>query len=232
MEINEHNSSMTIDFYSKRVQRKGSNLNEELAAKVGWTSYDIQLIGFSHAATFENIDWGKINNVLDIGCGYGILNHFLRTKTQFAGHYTGIDIMPEYIRHARTMESKYDGKTTFIEGDFFKVNWDSSLFDIVISLGIIGVNYDYPMPCGNKSLEHAKVAIKKMASIARYGMSFYFLNKENIHPSKMVKDIAYHNTSDIENIIKTEIYRKAKKHNIICYPNNNDVKSIAHVYFI
>lgn len=53
--------------------------------------------------------------ILDAGCGFGCLAHFLRERTIGYAHYLGIDGVPEIIREA---QSKTPPRAEFILGDY------------------------------------------------------------------------------------------------------------------
>jgi len=110
-----------FDRYSELLGKHGDSI-----LSLGWdhggddVRKNVILSGFD----FEN------KSILDIGCGYGDLNSYLKGKKY---SYTGIDVVPEMIKLA---EGKYDRE--FINTDFTRY-MPERRFDIIIASGIFNV---------------------------------------------------------------------------------------------
>jgi len=72
----------------------------------------------------------KGKSILDIGCGYGDLNAYLKGIDY---SYTGIDVVPEMINLAK---EKYDREFVNIDFSLFEPN---KKYDIIIASGIFNV---------------------------------------------------------------------------------------------
>jgi SAM-dependent methyltransferase len=72
-------------------------------------------------------------SVLDVGCGFGDLIPWLKKSGKIS--YTGIDLMPEFIKVARERYPEY----CFIVGNYFH-NPLKEKFDIIIACGCLNSN--------------------------------------------------------------------------------------------
>jgi cyclopropane fatty-acyl-phospholipid synthase-like methyltransferase len=88
-----------------------------------------QVIRFAAAARYANFD-GK--SVVDVGCGFGDFYAYLEAVGKVPREYLGLDIMPEFINKARSMESD---RAKFVKADFFKEE-QLGLVDSVFAFGI------------------------------------------------------------------------------------------------
>jgi 2-polyprenyl-3-methyl-5-hydroxy-6-metoxy-1,4-benzoquinol methylase len=71
--------------------------------------------------------------ILDIGCGTGIIRHYLPEDI----HYTGIDINESYIKAA---QNKFNDSSRFCYGDITALsgmNLPENNYDIILALGLI-----------------------------------------------------------------------------------------------
>ncbi|MBW4615597.1 MAG: class I SAM-dependent methyltransferase [Desmonostoc vinosum HA7617-LM4] len=222
----------TQAFYLDRASRSNDNSFDKIAKRVGWESCTLQYIGFEVATTYHEINWQNIKSVLDIGCGYGTLVQHLRENKNFQGNYTGIDILPNFIEEAKKLYGS-DERNNFIEGDFLADDWSNKYYDIVISLGILGVNYDQPNQYGEKSKYCAKRAIALMMKLAKLAISIYFLNEDNFPILQRLTnfDMAFYQPEEIQQIIK-EVSDKKYNLTIESFPEANDAKTIAKLCFV
>lgn len=110
--------------------------------------------------------WAEIdfNNkrVLDIGCGFGEMGKFLLKRYENVT-YTGIDIMPEFIKTAKVKVP--DGK--FFVADFLKDKINDQ-HDVVIASGVLNSTTE-----GN--MEYRKKAIFKMFGLTKKILAFNML---------------------------------------------------------
>lgn len=84
--------------------------------------------------------WAEIDfngkSVLDVGCGFGEMGKFLSKRYKNV-KYTGVDIVPEFIKEAKTLLP--EGK--FEVGDYFK-NPLKVKYDVVLASGTLNSNVD------------------------------------------------------------------------------------------
>ena len=72
------------DFYNKRVETYGLN-----SKSLGWLSYEQQNLRFDVLTTKLNLE---NKTILDIGCGFGDLAHYLLKRNVNFKQYIGIDV--------------------------------------------------------------------------------------------------------------------------------------------
>lgn len=73
-------------------------------------------------------------SILDIGCGFGDIIPFIQKKTRIF-EYTGVDVIPEFVREARKLHPKHK----FVVGDYF-ANPIEKKYDIIIANGSLNSN--------------------------------------------------------------------------------------------
>ncbi len=78
-------------------------------------------------ANLETVKWSEMENIVDIGCGTGLITEWLRKRNN--NFIAGIDLSPEML--AVAAEKKIYDK--LIEGDFLKHNLSESKYDLAIS---------------------------------------------------------------------------------------------------
>lgn len=105
-------------------------------------------------------------SILDIGCGFGDLNYFLKERCK-KYIYTGVDCVGSLIDEARSRHPQKN--INFILGDFLDLDIDD--FDYVIASGIF--NYKLTNEDNYKYIEDV---IGKSYSLARVGLAFDFLS--------------------------------------------------------
>lgn len=104
----------------------------------------------------SGVRFEKEIRILDIGCGFGDLNHYLRhlqTVFSFSYRYCGCDLSETFIGNA---EQKWKGhdNISFCQGDFLELEWKDT-FDI----GLISGTLNYKI-CGD-NYQHAERMIAK-----------------------------------------------------------------------
>lgn len=79
---------------------------------------------------FSQIDLNNVNEVLEVGCGIGVLSSYLAEKYEW--EVTGIDLDPEQIERAKNdyRENKY---LKFLEADATKLPFGDNEYDLVLS---------------------------------------------------------------------------------------------------
>ena len=104
-----------------------------------------------------NINFYK-QSILDVGCGFGDIIPYITEKADIFD-YTGIDIVPEFIREAKKIYPKHK----FIVSDYFKQPLKEK-FDIIICCGTLNRNY-------NDNLGFRKKQLKLCSSMLRNVLS-------------------------------------------------------------
>lgn len=226
---------LTENFYSTRnkVLDINEEKNESSAKHVGWQSYESQRQNFEAATNLDRISWTSVDSVLDVGCGYGELVRYLRERKGFKGTYTGVDILDRFIDVANRHHGD-DDRNTFICGDILSCSRLSSFYDVVISMGTLSVNYDYPALCGEKTHYFTDNLIKSICNLTRMSAVLYFLNEENITfiEKAVSKNMSFHNSKDIRKMLIHRSNRGYRKLTIASYPDPENVKAIAKIYYI
>lgn len=122
-----------------------------------WSSKETQIKRFEILCQIADLRGRK---VLDLGCGFGDLLGFLKSKNIFV-KYSGIDIVEEFILKA---------KATYKDGDFLLGNIDNLNIrvDYVLASGLFAF--------GNKTFFFH--TITKALSLARFGLGFNIYKPE------------------------------------------------------
>jgi len=113
----------TIHRYRRRFEKHGDS-----PETLGWLKsrqrfrFDVLASGFS----IEN------RSILDVGCGFGDLNHTLRSLG-VPYTYHGVDLVPDFIEVARRKFP--EPFIRFTAGEFLKQEFDQE-FDVIFSSGV------------------------------------------------------------------------------------------------
>jgi ubiquinone/menaquinone biosynthesis C-methylase UbiE len=83
---------------------------------------------------FQNIDTSQVHNVLEVGCGAGMLAGYLSGK--YGMKVTGTDVDPEQIELAKGYH-KEDGRLNFFTADATDLPFKNSEFDLVLSFMVM-----------------------------------------------------------------------------------------------
>ena len=221
---------LTQEFYQQRREMTDAkNLQEIIEANhVGWNSVANQLKTFEIATDLYWINWQAIESVLDVGCGYGKLLEFLISERFYTGKYLEIDIVPEFVKKAiKIYDNKPENK--FLVGDFLKQDLNQK-FDVVISLGGLSVNHDYPDECGQKSVEYAQRLISKCVHLSNYAVSLYYPNADHIiYYSAKSPRMAFYKSSEIEAMLLEACGERYRSMRFISYPDKKNAKTIVTV---
>lgn len=151
-----------IESYKMRFNKYGYS-----PMALGWDKGK-QNIRFKVLTSFFDLE---NKSILDLGCGFGDLNKYIRANITKNYSYTGIDVVPEFIMQAKQMKSS-DDNSVFILGDFIATNL-SKKFDIVIGSGVFNHRFSHL----NNS-EFIKKAFEKSYECAREGVAFDFLTNK------------------------------------------------------
>lgn len=104
--------------------------------------------------------------VLDIGCGFGDLNNYLR-KEEYMYSYCGIDIVDQLLSEAKKNHPQH----TFILGNFLEYEFEET-FDFAIASGIFNHKFEGDM----NNYEFIEKCIKKALGLVKEGIAFDFLS--------------------------------------------------------
>lgn len=150
----------------KNVSNKIKNIYQEKFSKFGVDPKSLQWASRGAAHQRFRQFWSEIDfnnkSVLDVGCGFGELGKFL-TKKYDNVSYTGIDIVPEFVKNAKELYPNLD----FVEGDYFN-NPLKKKFDVIICSG--GLNSNVP-----NNMDYRTKAIKTMYENANKIVAFNML---------------------------------------------------------
>lgn len=102
--------------------------------------------------------WAEIDfnskSVLDVGCGFGEMAKFLKKRYEGVA-YTGVEIVPEFIKVAKKHHPEY----RFEVRDYFEDPMPQK-FDVVMASGVLNSNVENNMGYRKKAIkimfEHAK----------------------------------------------------------------------------
>ena len=223
-------TNLTQEFYKQRREVADTKNSQEVieAHHVGWNSVVTQIQAFKIATNLSWINWQEIESVLDVGCGYGRLLEFLISEKFYQGKYCGIDIVPDFVEKAIQIYGSKP-KNQFLIGDFLEQDLNHKKFDIIISLGGLGVNHDYPDQVGQKSVKYAQRLVSKAFHLAGLAISLYFPNADNIKPSDRKPRMAYYKSSEIKAMLLEACDKHCADITFLSYPDKENVKTIAQV---
>ena len=126
-----------------------------------WSSKEIQETRFNIIA---NIGIQAGDSVLDIGCGFGDFNAYLK-RTKRSISYTGIDLSQELIEEGR----KHYPDAHLVVGDLFDFNPDQDSFDYVTLSGTLNRKFD-------GASQYTYAVISRMFDTCRKGIAFNLLD--------------------------------------------------------
>ncbi len=129
-------------------------------------------------------------SILDVGCGFGDIIPYITDKADVF-NYTGIDIVPEFIREAKKIHPKHK----FIVGDYFKQPLKEK-FDIIICCGTLNRNY-------NDNLGFRKKAIKTMFQHAKKCLVFNMAGRHPKPKTVQHSNVWFADSEEIFNYCKT-----------------------------
>ena len=217
MTINQEKSLVDIgrikDFYEDYFQKAQTSC--------GWSSLESATESYIAASDCSKQDWKTIKSVLDVGSGEGHFSSYLRTKRQFKGKYTGLELLPKSHETALKLYEQ-DPLSEFICDEFLGYDFGNQKFDWVISLGALSVKQE-------QQKEHDKTIIKKMIGLANYGISIYINDVQKLDEDDLdvLPYLATHNLSDFINLLEREFNPKE----LTCYhfPHQESLKTMIHL---
>ena len=134
-------------------------------------------------------------DVFDLGSGLGDFYQYLRGNSKFSGHYTGMDLVKEFIQRSEVKFAE-NSLTTFINANFLEFV-DLPIFDYAIICGTFN-NY---IP-GIDSYEYLYKTLSRLYSHVRKGISFNLLST---FVSYEDENLCYFNPLDVFKYCKKEL---------------------------
>lgn len=166
----------SLDIYKERFKKFGVNSKSLL-----WKSR-----GAAHQR-FRQF-WAEINfdnkKVLDIGCGFGEMGHFL-LKSYNNVKYKGIDITPEFIENGHKLYPQLDLEI----GDFHGLT-KTELYDVVLASGVLNSNVE-------DNVGYRKKAIAKMFSLTNDVCAFNMLGSHPAPKNDLKSNVWYADSLEI-----------------------------------
>lgn len=151
----------TVERYTKRYELYGYS-----PKTLGWNK-NRQQLRFNALTSLFFLN-GK--RILDIGCGFGDLNHLLQDRCGDNYYYTGIDLVPSLINEAKNRWAA--NNIEFFCSDFLQMSLNKK-YDIAVTSGIFNHkleqinNYDF-----------IELVMKQTFRVVREGFAFDFLSDQ------------------------------------------------------
>ena len=155
----------TISRYTERYREHGySPLT--LGWKKGRQSLRFDVLTSEHGR--------KGASVLDLGCGFGDLNHTLEEKFGTDYRYHGVDLVEALITEGRSRWP--DSRSTFTCGDFLALPFDKQ-FDFAVASGVFNHRLD-----GIDNYVLIEAFMDRALELCRDGFAFDFLSDKVDYP--------------------------------------------------
>ncbi|MHA1822767.1 MAG: class I SAM-dependent methyltransferase [Promethearchaeota archaeon] len=113
---------------------------------------------------FRTIDLSRISNVLEIGCGVGIVSEHLNNKYNM--NVVGTDVDPKQIKIAKTF-NKENENLKYIKVDATELPFENDTFDLNLSLWVSHHIGDW-----HKVLEELKRVLKPKSKIIIFDLAY------------------------------------------------------------
>lgn len=153
---------------------------EDPSRQVGWVDRLQQYLAFEALAGVGDLCGPNKPSLLDVGCGLGDFWGYLYGRG-FAGHYTGLDLVPELIEAARARypverDTSSPGEldahspdATWIVADILDPDLVLEAYDYVVASGL----FDYRTP---DSAERLPRTVRRLFDLCRRGLAWNVLN--------------------------------------------------------
>lgn len=117
-----------ITLYNERLDKLGN-----IPTSAGWKNLETQYLRFAELT--DSLEINNICSILDLGCGYGALIDYFKTRELKIReeNYCGIDFSKKMINAAKV---KYPN-AKFIYSDFFNVNIEK--YDYILCSGALNI---------------------------------------------------------------------------------------------
>jgi len=171
----------TIERYNKRFIEFGIN-----PKTLGWSDSETQLIRFDTLTKYLDLN---NKSILDIGCGFGDLLHYLDNRIKILS-YTGIDINKLFIDicNDRYDDKRFNFKTANILTDILDLK-----ADISVAFGLLNYKID-------DNLEYVEKFIERAWDLTNENLILDFLSSM-INPNYPIEsNVFYYNICDILDI--------------------------------
>ena len=195
-------SQQTIKRYSARYKKLGRDVKS-----LGWG--DIYQQQYRFDRVLDNIECNN-KTILDIGCGFGDLYLFMKSRNINPKKYTGWDINQDLIDEAN--RQKYNN-SEFLVVNLLNQGIDMQA-DIVVMLGLLNYNLNNE----NDNFEYSKIMIKKAFNNCKDKLvvDFLSINLSKEYPKEDF--IFYHNPSDVLKFALTLTNNVSLLHNYNAIP--------------
>jgi SAM-dependent methyltransferase len=177
-------------YYSGRFAEHGPT-----ARGVDWNSTESQEIRFAQLARACPSD--QAFTLLDYGCGYGALLPFLR-ESGFAVDYTGFDLSPAMLEHARTCFAGEEGVRFASAEDALEPA------DVVVASGVFNVRLDVAAESWHN---YVLSTVRRLSVLSRRAFAFNCLTSYS-DPERMRSDLYYGDGPSFFNFAKRELGRE------------------------
>jgi SAM-dependent methyltransferase len=139
--------------------------------------------------------WAEIDfdnkSVLDVGCGFGEMAKFLKKRYEGVS-YTGVDIVPEFIRQSKEDFPEY----RFLTRDYFADPLQEN-FDVVLASGVLNSNLPAGKSGVTENMEYRKEAIKVMFSHTKKVLAFNMLGGHPAPKTNPKSNVWYANSLEV-----------------------------------
>ena len=167
---------------------------------------------------FRIIDLSSINNVLEIGCGVGVVSEHLNNNYKM--NVIGTDVDPKQIKIAKIF-NKENERLKYIEANATELPFENDIFDLSLSLWVLHHVRDW-----HKVLEEIKRVLKPKGTIIIHDLVYSqkLVNFYNYANSKrilkhFVKNYGVYSINDITDfLIKNNfelVHKKSTKKGIM-----------------
>lgn len=140
----------------------------------GWPSAEDARRVYAAACDAPEVDWSRVDSVLDVGSGEGRLLGYLRRACGFTGAYLGVELLEDAHRRA-ARRFRNDPDATFVRADFDAMDLGGARFDWVFSLGSLAVRQP-------DQAERDRATLRRMIAAARVGVVLYVNDASRMPP--------------------------------------------------
>jgi trans-aconitate methyltransferase len=152
--MREEDKEALVKLYEDRYRELGHDVRT-----LGWHGREDQELRFSVLCDIGDLSGASI---CDIGCGFGDLLPYLRTRfTDFT--YTGVDISPSLVAKARELHPEHRFHCVDILGDDFSEQFDYFLLSGALNFRV------------TDNMKLSAGMIERMFSLAQRGVAVNFL---------------------------------------------------------
>jgi len=136
---------------------------------------------------FKKYDFSKVKNVLEIGCGAGVVAAYLSSEKKMK--VIASDLDSEQIQLAKENQ-KESSNLKFIEADATKLPFEDKKFDMVLSLNVF-----HHIPNWEKAISEIDRVLKKKGFFIFYDLAYANITKKIFKP--FAKNYGLYTINDI-----------------------------------